>query len=85
MGAGEDEPWFLATSLPSHRQALLAYRRRMWAEEMHRDLKSQGFHLDQTHIRDGRALSRLFLALALVYVWSTAIGTAAIKRGDASG
>ena len=79
--AGEDEPWFLATSLPSHRQALRAYRRRMWAEERHRDLKSQGFHLDQTHIRDGCVLSRPFMALALVSVWGIAIGTIVIKRG----
>jgi len=78
---GEDEPWFLATSLAGPRQALRAYRRRMWADEMHRDLKSHGFHLDKTHIWDWRVLSRLFLALALLYVWHVAVGTEVIKRG----
>ncbi len=79
---GEDKPWFLATSLATPRQALRAYRRRMWTEEMHRDLKSHGFHLDKTHIRDGRVLVRLFLALALLYVWHVAVGTNVIKRGQ---
>lgn len=79
---GEDEPWFLATSYATRGQTLRAYRRRMWADEMHRDLKSLGFHLDKTHIRDWRVLSRLFLALVLLYVWSTAIGTTVIKRGQ---
>lgn len=80
--AGEDEPWFLATSLAGPCQALWAYRHRMWTEEMHRDLKSHGFHLDKTHIRDWRVLSRLFLALALLYVWHVATGTEVIKRGQ---
>ena len=78
---GEKEAWFLATSLGTRSQTLRAYRRRMWADEMHRDLKSQGFHLDKTHIWDWRVLSRLFLALVLLYVWSAATGTHVIKRG----
>jgi len=79
---GEKEPWFLATSSPTRRQTLQAYRRRMWADEMHRDLKSQGFHLDKTHIRDWRVLSRLFLAVVLLYVWLIALGTRIIKHGQ---
>ena len=39
-----------------------------WTEEMPWDLNSHGFHLDKTHIRDGRVLARLFLALALLHV-----------------
>ena len=79
---GEKTPWLLLSSYPTRGQTLQAYRRRMWAEEMHRDLKSQGYHLDKTHIRDWQVLSRLFLALALLYVWNIAIGTVVIKRGQ---
>jgi len=78
---GEKAPWFLATSYPIRGQTLGAYCRRVWADEMHRDLKSHGFHLDKTHIRDWRMLSRLFLALVLLYVWHVAAGTEVVKRG----
>ncbi len=77
---GEDNAWFLATSYATRGQTLRAYRRHTWSDEMHRDLKSQGFHLDKTHIWDGRVLSRFFLALVLLYVWSTTVGIDVIKR-----
>jgi hypothetical protein len=41
---GEKEPWLLATNLPSFRQTLRAYQRRMWIEEMFGDLKKHGKH-----------------------------------------
>src|SRR5215210_6138937 len=31
---GEKEPWLLASNLPTPRQSLLAYKKRMWIEEM---------------------------------------------------
>ncbi len=78
---GEDEPWLLATNLLSLPAALAAYRRRMWIEEMFGDLKKHGFDLESTHLRHFMRLSRLTLAVALLYVWLIAFGTPTIKAG----
>lgn len=79
---GEPEPWLLATSLPSRRDTLRAYRRRMWIEEMFGDLKGNGFDLESTHLRHFARLSRLTLAAALLYVWLVSTGTRGIKNGE---
>jgi hypothetical protein len=80
--AGEEEPWLLATNLTSRREALQAYRRRMWIEEMFGDMKGHGFDLENTHLRHFLRLSRLMLAVVLLYVWLISVGTTAIKRGQ---
>jgi hypothetical protein len=79
---GEKEPWLLATDLPSRREALSAYRRRMWIEEMFGDMKGNGFDLESTHLRHFLRLSRLTLAIALLYVWLISTGSRAIKDGQ---
>jgi len=79
---GEDEPWLLATNLLSKQDALRAYQRRMWAEEMFGDLKSHGFDLESTHLIHFQRLSRLTLAVAFLYVWLVTVGSHAIKNGD---
>jgi hypothetical protein len=79
---GEKEPWLLATNLSSRREALGAYRRRMWIEEMFGDLKGHGFDLESTHLRHFLRLSRLTLAVALLYVWLISTGSKAIKNGQ---
>jgi len=76
---GEDEPWCLATNLPDRRITLQAYARRMWIEEMFGDLKSHGFDLECTMLRHADRLSRLTLAVALLYVWSISIGTKTVQ------
>jgi hypothetical protein len=79
---GEEEPWLLATNLSGPGDTLHAYRRRMWVEEMFGDMKGHGFDLEKTHLRHFQRLSRLTLAVALLYVWLIAVGTDAIKRGQ---
>ena len=59
--AGETEPWLLATNLSSVRDALHAYKRRMWIEEMFGDMKGHGFDLESSHLRYFMRLSRLTL------------------------
>lgn len=76
---GEDEPWLLATNLSTPQATLAAYRRRMWIEEMFGDLKTHGFDLEKTHLRHFMRLSRLTLAVALLYVWLVAFGSHIIK------
>jgi hypothetical protein len=79
---GEKEPWLLATNLSSRQETLSAYRRRMWIEEMFGDLKGNGFDLESTHLRHFLRLSRLTLAVALLYVWFISTGSKAIKNGQ---
>jgi len=79
--AGEEKPWLLATNL-RRGDALRAYRRRMWIEEMFGDMKGHGFDLEKTHLQHFLRLSRLTLAVVLLYVWLLSVGTTAIKRGQ---
>ena len=79
---GEKEPWLLATNLPGSREALSCYRRRMWIEEMFADFKGHGFDLESTRLRHFARLSRLTLAVAMLYVWLVENGARAIKRGQ---
>jgi hypothetical protein len=79
---GEDEPWLLATNLPRQGDALQAYRRRMWIEEMFGDMKGHGFDLEKTHLHHFLRLSRLTLAVVFLYLWLISVGTKAIKRGQ---
>ena len=81
---GEAEPWLLATNLPHRRIALQAYGRRMWTEEMFGDLKGHGFDLESTHLQHISRLSRLTLAVVLLYVWVISIGSMVIKNGERS-
>jgi len=78
---GEKEPWCLATNLPDLSMALRYYRRRMWIEEMFGDMKKHGFDLELTMLRHFDRLSRLTLAVALLYVWLISVGTRTIRNG----
>jgi hypothetical protein len=78
---GEGEPWLLATNLPSLREALRAYERRMWIEEMFGDLKDNGFDLESTHLRSVFKLHRLTFAVVLLFLELVVSGSKIIKNG----
>jgi hypothetical protein len=71
---GEETPWYLATNLPGPHGTLQLYRRRMWIEEMFGDMKGHGFDLEATRLGNFLRLSRLALAVCLVYLWLVATG-----------
>ena len=77
----QDEPWLLATNLPTRRATLQAYRLRMWVEEMFGDLKRHGFDLESTHVRHFIRLSRLTLLVVLLYLFLITNGVQVIKNG----
>jgi hypothetical protein len=81
---GEKVPWLLATNYSSKEQALCAYRCRMWIEEMFGDFKGHGFNLEDSHLCHFLRLSRLTLAVVLLYVWLIAFGSRIIKNGQRS-
>jgi hypothetical protein len=76
-----DKPWLLTTNLPSAAVAQHAYTRRMWIEEMFGDWKDHGWDIESTHLRQPARLSRLVLALALLYIWLTDFGDHLIRAG----
>ncbi len=80
----EKEPWLLATNLPTKQAALRVYRRRMWIEEMFGDFKKHGFNLEDSHLKHFLRLSRLTLAVVLLYVWLVSFGSRIIKNGQRS-
>jgi hypothetical protein len=80
---GEKEPWFLATNQPSPHAAIRLYRRRMWLEEMFGDMKRHGFDLEATYLRHFLRLSRLTLAVCLLYLWLVATGEHVIRTNQA--
>jgi hypothetical protein len=53
----------------------------MWIEETFGDLKGNGFDLESTRLRHFLRLSRLTLAIVLLYVWLVAVGYQVIKSG----
>ncbi len=78
---GENEPWCLATYVPDLQMALRFYKCRMWIEEKSGDMKKHGFDLERTMLRHFLCLSRLTLAVAILYVWLGSIGTRTIRAG----
>jgi hypothetical protein len=62
------EPWYLATSLGSLREAVAWYRQRMWLEETFKDFHS-GFGLDAVRVSNAARLGRLVAALTLAVAW----------------
>lgn len=77
----EPDPWYLATNLPNAKMAKTAYARRMWIEEMFGDMKKNGFDLERTMLSHTDRLSRLTLAVVLLYVWLVSAGGKVIKNG----
>ena len=78
---GQDEPWLLATNLPTRSATLRAYRRRVWLDELFGDLKGHGFDLEASHLRHFQRLSRLTLAVVLLYDWLVSTGVRVVKHG----
>ncbi len=74
-------PWLLATNLTNPRLILRLYHRRMWIEETFGDLKDNGFDLERSALEHFLRLSRLTLAVALLYIWFLAFGAGQVQRG----
>src|SRR5664279_62435 len=74
-------PWLLATNLTNPRVILRLYHRRMWIEETYGDLKDNGFDLERSALCQFLRLSRLTLAVVLLYVWFLAFGADQVQRG----
>lgn len=79
---GQKDRCLLVTNLPDPTTTQRAYRRRMWIDESFGDLKDNGFDLEKSHLSHIANLSRLTLAVALLYVSTVALGSQTIKNGQ---
>jgi hypothetical protein len=79
---GEKAPWLIANNLPSGFATLKTYSRREWIDEMFGDLKKNGFNLESSHLHDFLRLSRLTLAVALLYTWLMSTGSTLIDSPE---
>ncbi len=78
------EPWYLVTNrcdIPP--EIIRLYQRRMWIEEMFRDLKNRrwGLGLDAVELSTAQRQDRLWSVLAITYVFLCAFGAAAETEG----
>jgi hypothetical protein len=90
-----DEPWYLATTLPTIQAAVAWYRQRFWIEESFKDDKGR-FLLDAVRVESPARLNRLLMALTMAISWLALIGlpetrilprnwnAAVVTRGTAS-
>jgi hypothetical protein len=77
---GQGEPWLLLTNWS---QATTAdYAVRMWEEHAFRDLKSNGFNWQKSHVYLPAHANRLWLVMALAYAWVTSLGTQVLERSE---
>lgn len=70
---GSKEPWYILTNLPSLTQALTVYRCRWGIEQLFKDCKTGGYHLEDTKVNETRFLA-LVLLIALAYSFATLHG-----------
>jgi hypothetical protein len=78
--AGAKEPWYILTSLPTLKQALAVYRCRWGIEQLFKDCKTAGYHLEATKVNDTRFLA-LVLLIAIAYSLATLYGQEMRKLG----
>jgi len=78
---GEKEPWYLATNQLSGLPAVRLYKRRMWIEEMFGDMKGHGVNLELSRLQTSERLSRLTLAVCILYVWLVTMGEYVLFHG----
>ena len=72
-GQGHEEPWLLLTNYPAARPEW--YGTRMWEELAFKDLKSNGWQWQRSRLRTPERAERLWLVMALAYVWVVSMGS----------
>jgi hypothetical protein len=77
---GQKEPWLLLTNWPQGTTA--DYAVRMWEEHGFRDLKSNGFNWQKSHVYLPEHANRLWLVMAVAYAWVVSLGTRVLERAD---
>lgn len=77
---GSQDPWYILTNLPTLKQALSVYRSRWSIEQLFKDCKTGGYHLEDTQVNPPRFLA-LVLLIAIAYTLATMQGQQMRKFG----
>ena len=77
-----NEPWLIATNLPTSRKTRQHYSRRMWIEALFGDCKRNGFDIEMTQLQKPRSLNRLIFAIAVLVVWLLSFGSRIVKNSQ---
>jgi hypothetical protein len=75
-----EEPWYIVSPEPTSIATLDEYALRFDIEESFLDDKSGGFQVEASKLDDARAISRLFLVLAMAALHFTSVGVAVVQR-----
>jgi hypothetical protein len=75
----EKEPIYLVSNMLDLDMAVQMYKLRPHIETFFSDLKSRGFHIHKSHLRDPKRLSRLLIACCLAYLWLVYLGVCAVR------
>jgi Transposase DDE domain len=76
-----DEDWVIVSDEPTTLQTFAQYRLRFQVEESFLDLKSNGFHLEASRLRDKFALTQLCGVIALTTLFLVLQGTQVVASG----
>jgi Transposase DDE domain len=76
-----DEDGVIVRDEPTTLQTFAQYRLRFWVEETFLDLKSKGFNLEASRLRDNFALAQLCGVLALTMLFLVLQGTQVVAAG----
>ena len=78
-GQQAQERWALVTNDPS--LSGWEYAQRMWIEQAFRDLKSHGWHVENTSLSDPQRMARLWIFLVVAYAWMLVLGALLVRDG----
>jgi hypothetical protein len=76
-----DEDWMIVSDEPTNLQTFAQYRLRFCVEESFLDLKSNGFNLEASRLRDKFALSQLCGVIALTMLFLVLQGVQVVASG----
>ena len=72
-GQGPKAPWYILTNLTDVKLATAIYRCRWGIEQLFKDCKTGGYHLEGTKVNERRLLA-LILVIAMAYTFATLYG-----------
>lgn len=75
--AGYEHPWVVITDLPAEEATIAWYALRAWIEAGFKDLKRGGWGWHHSKMREANRVERLWLAMAVAFVWTVAVGSQA--------
>jgi Transposase DDE domain len=78
--AGHPEPWIIAMNERPNPAKILDYGMRWGIEALFSDIKSRGFGVTKTQLKDAKRIEKLLLVLAIATYWAVSTGMTSRSR-----